>query len=567
MKDTKVYIVGGGLASLASAAYLIRDGAIPGENITVYEESAGVGGSLDAEKVNAGEGYVMRGYRMLESKVYSCLYDLLSFIPSLHAPYKSVLDEFRDFNERVRITATSRLIEQGKVVESFPYHLQLKDRFRVLWLLTRSENDLQDMTIADYFSPAFFTSNCWVQLCTTFSFQPWHSLVELKRYILRFYHVSPQLSSMECVRLTPYNEYESIVLPLATWLREQGVRFDLNTQVVDFEFDIVNGTKSVRKLHCKREEENCVIGIDAQDLVFATLGSMTANSSIGSMDKAPRENAAAKDPSWLLWENIARKEHALGRPSVFNGDRKKSKWTCFSITFRDPLFVDQLKIITGQQVGTEGVITIKDSNWLISFAMTPYPYFKDQPEYVNVGWGYGLSTEKKGNYVKKKMSECTGREILVELCSHLGMQSHVDYILETSVCIPCLLPYITSQFLPRNTEDRPRVVTKEIANLAILGQFCEIPDDIVFTLEYSVRAAQIGVYSLLHLDKKVTPIYKGYKNPQHVFNIVKTAMTPKVSGEFGRMMAQNLSRAAVVLIGLVGGFYALVHAVFQNIAD
>ena len=567
MKDMKAYIVGGGLASLASAAYLIRDGALPGENIIIFEKSDNVGGSLDAEKINADNGYVMRGYRMLESRVYSCLYDLLSFIPSLEDPNKTVLDEFKAFNDRVRIDATARLIEKGKVVEPFPFDMEVKDRFRLLWFLTRSEDVLQDMTIADYFSPSFFSSNLWVQICTTFSFQPWHSLVEFKRYILRFCHVSPQLSSMACVRLTPYNEYESIVVPLATWLTNQGVRFELNIQVIDLAFGMVNGTKKVRKLHCLREGESCAIDVDTHDLVFATLGSMTANSSTGSMDSAPRERMKEKDPSWLLWENIAHKEPVLGKPSVFNSDLGKSKWTSFSITFRDPVFVDQLKKFTGKEVGTEGAITIKDSNWLISFAMTPYPFFKNQPENVSVGWGYGLSTETNGNYIEKKMSQCAGREILVELCSHLGMQPYIDRILETSTCIPCLLPYITSQFLPRNPEDRPPVVSTKIPNLAILGQFCEIADDIVFTLEYSVRAAQIGVYSLLHLDKKVTSIYKGYRNPQHIFRTVKSAMQPKISGDLGYQTTRHLTRAAMVLIGLVGDFYAMVQNIFRNVVN
>ena len=287
MNQTKAYLVGGGLASLASAAYLIKDGGLMGQNITLYEESEAVGGSLDAADIEAGNGYLMRGYRMLESRVYSCLFDLLSSIPSLNNPDVSVMDEFKAFNDRIKIDATSRLIEEGKVVEPFPFNLCLKDRFRVLWLLTRAEDDLRDMAIEDYFSPSFFTSNFWLQFCTTFSFQPWHSLVELKRYILRFYHVSPQLSSMACVRLNPCNEYESIVLPLERWLRDQGVRFEFSVQVVDLGFVEVDGIKSVQKLHCMRGTSPFLKEVREKDLVFATLGSMTANSSTGSMDAAP----------------------------------------------------------------------------------------------------------------------------------------------------------------------------------------------------------------------------------------------------------------------------------------
>src|SRR6266576_250927 len=67
--------------SLAAAAFLIRDGDIPGHNITILEESAKIGGSLDAAGTTT-DGYVMRGGRMLESK-YPCTYDLFSSIPTL----------------------------------------------------------------------------------------------------------------------------------------------------------------------------------------------------------------------------------------------------------------------------------------------------------------------------------------------------------------------------------------------------------------------------------------------------------------------------------------------------
>lgn len=82
--NAKVYLVGGGIASLAAAAFLIRDGNILGHNITILEESRKIGGSLDAAG-NPANGYIMRGGRMLESK-YLCTYDLfLRFPPSIRA--------------------------------------------------------------------------------------------------------------------------------------------------------------------------------------------------------------------------------------------------------------------------------------------------------------------------------------------------------------------------------------------------------------------------------------------------------------------------------------------------
>ena len=43
----KAYLVGGGIASMAAAAFLIHDGDVLGRDITILEESDVIGGSLD----------------------------------------------------------------------------------------------------------------------------------------------------------------------------------------------------------------------------------------------------------------------------------------------------------------------------------------------------------------------------------------------------------------------------------------------------------------------------------------------------------------------------------------
>jgi oleate hydratase len=68
------------------------------------------------------------------------------------------------------------------------------------------------------------------------------------------------------------------------------------------------------------------------------------------------------------------------------------------------------------------------------------------------------------------------------------------------------MPYITSMFMPRLRADRPLPVPKGSKNFAFISQFVEIPDDVVFTVEYSVRAAQMAVYELLGITRAVPPI-------------------------------------------------------------
>jgi oleate hydratase len=160
----------------------------------------------------------------------------------------------------------------------------------------------------------------------------------------------------------------------------------------------------------------------------------------------------------------------------------------------------------------------------MSVVLAHQPHFLDQPHDVTVCWGYGLRPNSAGDFVRKPMAECSGAEILEELCAHLKFTCDLPLILATSTCIPCLMPYITSQFMPRRMGDRPPVVPNGSTNIAFIGQFCEIPGDVVFTIEYSVRSAQIAVYSLLHLDKTVAPIYRGYRDPRVLLDALRTML-------------------------------------------
>jgi oleate hydratase len=103
---------------------------------------------------------------------------------------------------------------------------------------------------------------------------------------------------------------------------------------------------------------------------------------------------------------------------------------------------------------------------------------------------------------------------MTEVLGHLGIAAEAAGILDTCICIPCMMPFITSQFLPRETGDRPVVLPAGMHNLAFIGQFCEVPDDVVFTVEYSVRSAQLAVYGLLNLQLKPPDVYKGKFDPR-----------------------------------------------------
>ena len=518
---TKAYLVGGGIASLASAAYLIRDGGVSGTNIYIFEETGVIGGSLDGGG-SPEHNYVIRGGRMFTEEAYTCMFDLLSFIPSLTAPGKSVKDEIYEFNARVKSHSRARLVRSGQKIDASVIGLSNKDRVDLIAIMATSEGSLGAKRIEDVFEPSFFKTNFWYMWCTTFAFQPWHSAVELKRYLLRFIQEFPRIHTLAGVRRTPFNQYDSIVRPLTEWLKGHGVQIVMGARVTGLDFKYGPSGKGVERINYLRDGTQKEIAVGSDDLVFVTNGSMTAASSLGSMASPPRLGTKDEGGSWALWEALAKDHSDFGKPSAFNGNVAESKWLSFTATLRDPTFFNLMEEFTGNKAGTGGLVTLMDSNWLMSVVLPYQPHFINQPKDVNVFWGYGLFPDEEGNYVKKKMSDCTGAELLEELLHHLRFDHHIPLILKTSNCIPCMMPFITSQFMPRVKGDRPLVRPTGTTNIAFIGQYCELPDDVVFTVEYSVRSAQTAVYSFLKVDKEVSPLYKGQYDIGVMFNSLQT---------------------------------------------
>jgi oleate hydratase len=488
---TKVYLVGGGIASLAAAAFMIRDGDVPGHNITIFEQLDNIGGSLDGTG-NPETGYVLRGGRMIESK-YVCTYELFSSIPTLDGS-RTVTQEIFDWNATMKTSSKSRLVRDGQRETAPEFGLSEKHILVIERLALEPEAMLSRTRISDQFDPSFFRTNFWLMWCTTFAFQPWHSAVEFKRYLVRFAHMVSGFNRLEGIMRTVYNQYDSMVRPLHKWLDERGVKFELNTRITDLGLHEQDGEKLVTHIACERAGKAGDIAIGANDYVLVTLGSMTEASSLGTMDTAPVLNGKENGGAWTLWETIARGRPEFGRPSAFADHIDESKWMSFTTTLHDPDFLRIVQSFTGNVPGEGGLITFPQSSWLASIVVPHQPHFVGQPEDVSVLWGYGLFVDKPGDFVKKPMSACSGREIMTEVLGHLRIEAEAPRILEKSICIPCMMPFITSQFLRREKGDRPQVVPKGARNFGFMGQYCELPDDVVFTVEYSIRSAQVGLH-------------------------------------------------------------------------
>lgn len=513
-------IVGGGIAGLASAVYLIRDGHVPGAHIRVLEESR-LGGSLDAAG-SAEQGYSMRGSRMF-GPAYVLTYDLLDGIPSFDDPTKSVAQDTFEFWQATPWYDKARLVEQGRIVDPTSWGLRNRDRADLVKLMLQAGTALDARRIDECFEPPFFESNFWLMWASMFGFETWHSADELRRYLLRFLRLFPDLETMQVIQSTRYCGYDSIVRPLVRWLENQGVSFETGLRVTDLHFAARDdGAKAVQRISGLRDGEACELEVGARDLAIVTLGSMTADSSLGSMSSAP---AAPKTGSvagaWALWQRLAAKDRAFGRPAAFCGHVDRTRWVTFTVTDSDERFCKLMEEFSGSPAGHGGLVTLKSSSWLLTFHLYHSPAYAAQPAGTNVWWGYGLYPDRIGDHVPKKMSDCTGREILVELFSHLGFQRDIPALLAAANCIPCLLPYTTSQFMPRGPGDRPDVIPAGTTGLAFVGQYCEIPGNVVYTVEYSVHSARLAVTSLLGLEPPAPPAYEGLDHPNALVDALR----------------------------------------------
>ena len=513
----KAYFVGGGMGSLAGAAFLIRDGGIPGSQITILEAGSAMGGSLDGMG-DAERGYSIRCSHMLTTDNFECTWDLFKSIPSQAQPGCSVFEETLEFNKQHVSNAMARLVDSRHAkVPVASMGFSALDRIELLKLADTDEVWLRNGCITDHFSPAFFQSKFWLMWATTFAFQPWHSAVEFRRYLHRFMLEFTRLDTLAGVKHTVLNPYESLVLPLQRWLEAQGVQLVNDCTVTDIDARDMSGCFEVFGLTYSRKDQGKTVLAVKDDLVFLQNGSMVDASSVGTMTTAPLKLRSAPDGSWALWEKLANDWPGFGNPAVFNSCIAKSDGASFTITLKSPSFFDQMRRFSGNEAGTGGLVTFKDSNWLMSIALPHQPLFADQSNDVQVFWGYGLSGDRIGNFVAKAMADCTGAELLQELCGHLGFDLGT---MASANCIPCRMPYATSMFMPRAPGDRPLPVPEFTANFAFISQFVEITLDAVNTVEFSVRAAQMAVYQLLRIDKPIPRIAPHDKSLETRFKVL-----------------------------------------------
>ncbi|GAD94831.1 67 kDa myosin-cross-reactive antigen family protein [Paecilomyces variotii No. 5] len=499
-----IWIIGGGVASLAAAVFLIKDANVLPTHIHMFDVHSALGGGLTGYG-NPEKGYVLHPGQTI-SYHDSCVEKLLLQAPSTHpgaTPWEKQIAQKAE--ERRHARRLTRAIVPGQSgpekLDSQRLGLNLQDRLGLIRVMLENEHALGRKRVCDVFDGDFFSTKFWMIWSTTFAFTPHHSAVELRRYLRKYLHDignSGKLSGPDEIR---NSQHESIIQPISKYLREEGVDFRLNERVVDvltYPDGDPTTVSEIKFLGPDGSEK--MVTLDPSDLVFVTLGSVGSGTVMGDNVSAPGQpSMKASANEWALWDKLAGRSIKFGNPSNFCNTPANSTLGTFTVTLYDSEFFDRIQEITGLAPGSQPVLSLPKSNWEISLNTPHQPVYHTQPDTVKVFAGWALHPEKNGNYVKKTMMECTGAEVLQEILRQLDFP---ETLLSQAVTIPCISPLATSALLPRSHNERPEVIPHDTTNLALLGQFVEIADEPSLTMEYSVQSAQLAVDYFMGVKKE-----------------------------------------------------------------
>lgn len=520
VEKKSAYIIGTGLAGLTAAFYLVRDGQMPGNHIHLLEKLELAGGSCDGYK-DVHKGFYMRGGREMDNH-FEIMWDVFRDVPSIETPNVSVLDEYYWLNKHDPNYSLCRAtVNKGEDAHTDKLFKLDKDSAMALsQLFITPEADLEDKKISDVLPESFWETNFWLYWQTMFAFQKWSSALEMKRYLCRYVHHIDGLPDFSALRFTKYNQYESMILPLIEYLKKHDVDVQFGMDVKNVVIEEVDGKKTAKELIYVKDNKEQSIPLTADDLVFITNGCCTDTSCYGDQTHAPDLSGIVngQGESWDLWKNIAKqaKHDEYGHPDVFCSDTEATNWMSATVETSNKDIIQHIMNICKRdpragKVTTGGIVTVKDSvnNWFLSWTINRQPQFRSQNKDTVLIWLYALHTDTEGNYIKKTMRDCTGKEICQEWLYHIGMdESKIkDYSENACNTTTCFMPYINAFFQPRKNVDRPKVVPEGAVNFAFIGQFAETPRDTIFTTEYSMRTGMESVYTLLNVDRGVPEVW------------------------------------------------------------
>ncbi|UDD63783.1 hypothetical protein AFCA_011042 [Aspergillus flavus] len=407
---------------------------------------------------------------------------------------------------RINAPPTRLFTQNGRQLEALePQNISIgwKVRMNLVTFLLKSEKSLGRKIIRDFFDKCFFNSRFWAIWSSAFGLCPWHSAVEFRRGLLSHFHDFQHRKEFPGLDRCRYNPQEDIILPITHFLQEKRVDLQFNTTVTDITVDLQRGHRSISAFKTAQNGLQNTVTVSPPDVVIASLGSSISGSTKGTNTRPPSlEILKAEDKldeNWSLWLAFgASLGSSLGDPYNFCTRVGESREETFTITIRGVEFSDHFMNLARADNDSTS-IALQNSNWLLNLFIPRQPLVPYQSRDVQVMWGYGSAPQHIGNFVKKPMLWCSGQEILTELLLHLNVPP--ESILDRSMTILRVMPRLAAPLLLRAFADRPKVIPECTANLAVVGQFVDIPDKTAATLDYSIQGAQIAIDRLMGVQK------------------------------------------------------------------
>ena len=169
--------------------------------------------------------------------------------------------------------------------------------------------------------------------------------------------------------------------------------------MLNVEFDIQPEKKVARSIELLVDSKTDFIDLTEDDLVFITNGGCVENATVGAQNRPVDFRTEIKEGGgWDMWRKIAAQDPAFGNPEKFCYDPEQTNWMSATVTTLDQKVIPYIKAIckrdpfTGKVV-TGGIVTVRDSNWLLSWTINRQPQFREQPKDQCLVWVYSLFTD------------------------------------------------------------------------------------------------------------------------------------------------------------------------------
>lgn len=504
-KAKNIYITANSIAALAAAAYLIKDGGYDAGSVHIY-------GSPRNNAFNEDYGSIGKNFISLMKDINAVTDDGLDICDMIE-------------NASFAPEPTVKTIDSAgnvHILDISPSRSVLKAINKAVKKL--SDKQLDEISIREYFAdtPELFDSDLFAFIEMTFGLRDEHMASEFAKRAEQVLVLSPQTGFYD----TLYYDFSAVDV-LEAYLKDNGADLHENATVTGF--DINDGFANA--IHLTDDGTRMTIYLNRDDCLFFSAGNISDNRSEGSSNECACVIESVP-PSFPLWSKTATGNDRFGLPELILADCPES--TELSIVDSNGYLTGKISELTDSVPEHGFSLLLTDSSWRMKLSCEPPSVIDGDTDTaianatdstdgadcgdltdedieaareiasrpitpcINVK---GVYCEALGNYVNKSMRECSGKEILYELCCHLGLIEDWDNISKNAkITITVNYPYKTAPIATVQENTLPE--THPCENCYCIGSFTKTSAPSC-SLEQEVLSAKKAVYELLGIKKKI----------------------------------------------------------------